>query len=212
MAMFMSNVWPRQTLPSLLLGSITTAVGFTVLPHAFNSERNALIYGMMALVGHGVGMRLNPGSLHGLAYFPDLTAPITFVVAFAFPFGGTVALTLMSTVFNNKFGDAALIKTTAESQAAAKRGIHWAFIAMIPFMWLIVVLSAGLGNVWIEKNGDHEVVNGIYLLSLLTGKKLVREKKRRGDHGLDKFDANADANVAEKAEEEKKAEEVTAAV
>jgi hypothetical protein len=83
---------------------------------------------------------------------------------------------------------------------------------MIPFMWLIVVLSAGLGNVWIEKNGDHEVVNGIYLLSLLTGKKLVREKKRRGDHGLDKFDANAGANVAEKAEEEKKAEEVTAAV
>jgi hypothetical protein len=80
-------------------------------------------------------------------------------------------------------------------------------------MWLIVVLSAGLGNVWIEKNGDHEVVNGIYLLSLLTGKKLVREKKRRGDHGLDKFDANAGANVAEeKAEEEKKAEEAMAAV
>jgi hypothetical protein len=214
MAMFMCNVWPRQTLPPLLLGSITSAVGVTVLSYALDTERTPLIYGMMALTGHGVGMRMNPGSLHGLAYFPSLTAPITFVVSFAFPFGGTVALTLMATVFNNKFGNKADITTQAESQAAAKRGIHFAFIAMIPFMWLIVLLSCGLGNVWIEKNGDHEVVNGIYLLSLLTRRKLVREKKRRGDHGLDKFVAKvADGDGANGEEQgEKKMEDATAVV
>jgi hypothetical protein len=212
MAMFICNVWPRQTLPALLLGSITSAVGVTVLSYALNAERTALIYGMMALTGHGVGMRMNPGSLHGLAYFPNLTAPITFVVSFAFPFGGTVALTLMSTVFNNKFGNKADIKSQADSQVAAKRGIHFAFIAMIPFMWLIVVLTAGLGNVWIEKNGDHEVVNGIYLWSLLTRKKLTREKKRRGDHGLDKFVAKAADGEATEEQGEKKTEDASAAV
>src|ERR1700743_2773752 len=210
MAMFICNVWPRQTLPALLLGSITSAIGITVLSYALDSERTPLIYGMMALTGHGVGMRMNPGSLHGLAYFPNLTAPITFVVSFAFPFGGTVAVTLIATVFNNKFGNKADITSQAESQAAAKRGIHFAFIAMIPFMWMIVLLTCGLGNVWIEKNGDHEVVNGIYLLSLLTGKKLVREKKRRGDHGLDKFVAKGVEDGERQGE--KKVEDPTAAV
>jgi hypothetical protein len=213
MAMFMTNIWPRQTLPPLLLGSLTSAIGITVLSYALDSERTALIYGMMALTGHGVGMRMNPGSLHGLAYFPALTAPITFVVSFAFPFGGTVALTLMSTVFNNKFGDKSKITTQAESQAAAKRGIHFAFIAMIPFMWAFVVLTAGLGNVWIQKNGDHEVVNGIYLLSLITGKKLVRDKKRRGDHGLDKYDVKAAGEGANAGEHgQQKTDEAIAAV
>jgi hypothetical protein len=178
MAMFMCNIWPRQTLPPIMLGSITSAIGITVIAYAVNTERTALLYGMMALTGHGVGMRLNPGSLHGLAYFPTMTAPITFLVTFAFPFGGSVALTLMSTVFNNKSG---------ANHTNAKQGIHFAFISMIPFMWLMVLLSTALGNVWIRKEGDHEVVNGIYLLSLITGKKLVRERKSRGDHDLDKF-------------------------
>lgn len=172
MAMFMTNVWPRQTLPALLLGSTTAAVGITTLVWAINAERNSVIYGMMALTGHGIGMRMNPGSLHGLAYFPTKTASITFLVSFAMPFGGTVALTLMSTVFNNKSG---------VQHTNAKEGIRYGFIALVPFMWAAVILATFLGNVWIMKDGRHEVVSGAYLWSFVTRKKLVREKRTRGD-------------------------------
>ncbi|KAK0710480.1 major facilitator superfamily domain-containing protein [Apiosordaria backusii] len=97
MAMFWINVWPRQTFPALLLGTITTAVAISVLPYACWTEKTSLIYGMMALAGYGVGTNTNPGSLHGLAYFPQMTAAITCIVTFAVPFGGTIALTIMST-------------------------------------------------------------------------------------------------------------------
>jgi hypothetical protein len=172
MAMFMTNIWPRQTLPALLFGSLTTAVGITVLLWAIKLERNSVIYGMMALTGHGIGMRMNPGSIHGLAYFPTKTAAIAFLVSFAMPFGGTVSLTLMTTVFNNKSG---------VKHANPKEGIRYGFIALVPFMWVAVLMSCLLGNVWIMKDSRHEVVNGAYLWSLVTRKKLVREQRTRGD-------------------------------
>jgi hypothetical protein len=175
MSMFASNVWPRQTLPTILLGCITSAVGITVLSWAIDNENTNVIYGMMALTGHGVGMRLNTASLHGLAYFPTMTAQISCLVAFALPFGGTIALTLMATVFNNKSGP---------QHADAKDGIRWAYITMIPFMWACLVLATFLGNVWILKSGDHEVVSGAYLWSFLTGKKLAREKRTRGGRAV----------------------------
>jgi hypothetical protein len=172
MAMFMTNVWPRQTLPAILFGSITTAVGITVLLWAIKLGRTSVIYGMMALTGHGIGMRMNPGSIHGLAYFPTKTAAITFLVSFAMPFGGTVSLTLMSTVFNNKSG---------VQHTNPKEGIRYGFIALVPFMWVAVLLSIFLGNVWITKDGRHEVVSEVYLWSLITRKMLVREQRFRGD-------------------------------
>lgn len=45
-------------------------------------------------------------------------------------------------------------------------------------------LTAFLGNVWIHEDGGHEVVNGVYLWSLLTGKSLKRERSARGDASL----------------------------
>lgn len=171
--MFSSNIWPRQTLPTLLLGSLTSAVGITVLAWAVQKAQTDVIYGMMALVGFGIGSRMNPASLHGLAYFPAMTAQISCLVSFALPFGGLVGLTIMSTVFTNKSG-------TGESNP--KQGIMWAFIAMMPFMWISVILTTLLGNVWIKKDGGHEVVNGAYLWSLVTRKKLTRERRDRGQN------------------------------
>jgi MFS family permease len=170
MAMFSSNVWPRQTIPALLLGSITSSVGITVLAWAVHAAETSVIYGMMALVGHGVGIRMNPASLHGLAYFPTMTAQISCLVSFAVPFGGLVGLTIMSTVFTNKSGSGGL---------DPQRGIMWAFIAMIPLMWLSVLLTTFLGNVWIRKDGGHEVVDGAYLWSFVTRKKLDRQRRDR---------------------------------
>ncbi|KAJ5523769.1 hypothetical protein N7494_010419 [Penicillium frequentans] len=155
LAMFASNNWPRQTLPILILA------------------QTDVIYGMMALVGFGIGSRMNPASLHGLAYFPAMTAQISCLVSFALPFGGLVGLTIMSTVFTNNSGN---------DESNPKQGIMWAFIAMIPFMWISVILTTFLGNVWIKKNGGHEVVNGAYLWSLVTRKELTRERRDRGEN------------------------------
>ncbi|KAJ5725110.1 Major facilitator superfamily domain general substrate transporter [Penicillium malachiteum] len=168
--MFACNFWPRQTLPILLVGSIATAVGITVLASAVHKSQTDLIYGMMALVGFGVGSRMNPASLHGLAFFPTMTAQVTSLVAFALPFGGLVGLTIMSTVFENKSG---------VDESDPRSGIKWAFVAMMPFMWIGVLLTTLLGNVWLLKGGGHEVVNGAYLWSFVTRKKLVRERRDR---------------------------------
>lgn len=175
MAMFATNVWPRQTMHLLLLGSITSACGITVLSWAIDNDQTNLIYGMMALTGHGIGLRMNPGTLHGLAYFPSMTAAISCIVSFALPFGGMIALTLMGTVFNNKAG------STTES---LKDGVRWAFVAIMPFMWACVIITTFLGNVWILKSGDHEVVNGAYFWSLVTRKKLTRERRTRDNQAL----------------------------
>ncbi|KAI3395628.1 hypothetical protein diail_1066 [Diaporthe ilicicola] len=171
MAMFSINVWPRQTLYPLLLGGITSAVGITVLAWAISAQKTNTIYGMMALTGHGVGIRLSPASMHGLAYFPASTAAITSLFSFAVPFGGMIALTLMSTVFNNK------------SEADRKDGISWSFVALIPFLWLCVLLTTFLGNVWVNREGDHEVVNGAYFWSLFTRKRLEKVKMMRDGAG-----------------------------
>lgn len=119
-----------------------------------HAENTNVVYGMMALVGHGVMSRLNPSLLHGLTYFPIMTSQISCLVSFAMPFGGLVGLTIMSTVFNNKSG---------VGHKHPKNRIMWAFIALIPFMWLSILLTIFLDNVWILKNGRHEVVKGAYL-------------------------------------------------
>lgn len=125
---------------------------------------------MMALVGHGDGMRMNPASLHGLAYFPAMTAQISCLVSFTIPFGGLLGLTIMSTVFTNKSG-------VAESDP--RGGIKWAFVAMIPVLWLSVLLTTFLGNVWILKEGGHEVANRPYLWNLILRRDLMREMRSR---------------------------------
>jgi hypothetical protein len=164
-SMFFVNRWPRQTLPALALGSISSAVGISVLAWGCSTENTNLIYGMMALTGYGVGLTLSPGSLHGLAYFPAMTASITCLSTFATPFGGTITLTIMSTVFNNKSG---------LGHMDPKTGIVWAFIAVIPIMWTGVLMTAFLGNVWIRKDGQHDVVHGAWFWSLLRGKRLEK--------------------------------------
>lgn len=197
--MFGTNVWPRQTQPLLLFGSLTSAVGTTVLIWALNAERTPVIYGMMALTGFGVGMRMIPGSLHGIGFFPELTAAITFLVSFSLPFGGTISLTLMTTVFNNKSG---------ADHADPKHGIKYAFIALIPFMWVTVILSTFLGNVWITKGGGYEVASGAYFWSFFTRKQLVREQRIRGEEGLG--NSLAPEQVVKEEREEQKHDEISA--
>lgn len=127
---------------------------------------------MIALVGYNFTVRMNPGAIHGLAYFPAMTAQISCLAAFAVPLGGVVGLTAMSTVFINKSGP---------GQQSPKDRMMWAFIAMIPTMWFCVLLTTFLGNVWVHGGGGHGVVNGGYLWSLLNGNSLKRERATRDD-------------------------------
>lgn len=178
--MFFINVWPRQTFPVLFFGTTCSVIGITVLAWACHVEYTNLIYGMMALTGFGVGSITNPGTLHGLAYFPDMTAAITCLASFANPFGGTVTLTIMSTVFNNRSGTA---------HTDPKSGIVWAYVSVMPIMWMAVLLTTFLGNVWIGKDGNHEVVHGMWFWSRVTGKRLERVTMTR-EEGLSSDDGN----------------------
>ncbi|KAK0609413.1 major facilitator superfamily domain-containing protein [Immersiella caudata] len=175
-ANFFMNIWPRQTQPTILLATVTASVGITVLAWATEAERIPVIYGMMALTGYGVGLSFNPGSLHALAYFPTMTAPIQCLVTFANPFGGTVGLTLMSTVFSNKSG---------EGHSDPKAGIMWAFIAVIPILWSSVLTATFMGNVSINpaREGGHDVVNGAWMWSFVTRRNLEKTKMIRGELG-----------------------------
>ncbi|KAK4235818.1 major facilitator superfamily domain-containing protein [Achaetomium macrosporum] len=181
-SMYFTNVWPRQTVPVLFLGSISAAVGITVISWACDTGYLNLIYGMMALTGFGVGVNMNPATLHALAYFPGMTAPITCLASFAFPFGGTITLTIMSTVFNNRSG---------ENHMDPKSGIVWAYVSVIPIMWLSVLVVTFLGNVWLGKDGNHEIVHGSWFWSLLRGRKLEKVTMARME----------DARSAERSEE-----------
>lgn len=179
MAVFMCNFWPRQTFAPLFLGSIIEATGLSVLAWALNKGHIPTIFGMMALSGVGTGLRFMPGTLHGIGFFPNNIASVLSLMGFAIPLGGTLAMTIMDTVFNNKAGldfysSGGTNSTTTTSgvsspnfiqsvsalppnvqtsiRDAAKKGIVWAFIAILPCMWLCVSAAAFLGNVRITRN------------------------------------------------------------
>jgi hypothetical protein len=44
------------------------------------------------------------GTLHGIGFFPNDIAAVVAIMALAIPFGGTVAMTIMSSGFNNISG------------------------------------------------------------------------------------------------------------
>lgn len=163
----MCNIYPRQTFHPLLLGSIIEALGISILAWALHNGHSPTIYGMMGLTGAGTGLRFMPGSLHGIGFFPNNIASVLSMMAFAIPFGGTIAMTIMDTVFNNRSslsvssarsGGNQISSISAQSPAAQKQirdgardGVVWAFVAIVPFMWLCVLAAAGLGNVRITR-------------------------------------------------------------
>lgn len=54
-AQYATDTWPRETFPPLFLGSITSAVGITVLAWATHEGTTSTILGMMALTGPAPG-------------------------------------------------------------------------------------------------------------------------------------------------------------
>jgi hypothetical protein len=207
LAMIMCNFYPRQTFHPLFLGSIIEATGVSVLTWALWHGHIPTIYGMMGLTGSGTGLRFMPGSLHGIGFFPNNIASVMALAGFSIPFGGTIAMTIMDTVFNNKAGipsSSAAGSTSGSStylqsisdlpqdaqdkiRHQSKMGVFWAFVSILPFMWLCVLAAAFLGNVKItrkkkvDEKGRTDFSENVTESSFLGG--LVR--RRFGKKGIE---------------------------
>lgn len=181
-AMFMCNVKPRQTFWPLLIGSVVETAGIGALTYATKQADHTLVNVMMAIAGFGTGIRFMPESLHLSGMFRNRLAPTLSMLRFAMPFGGTLALTVMGAVFQNKMsayfgspevaqqlgidgGDVNAHNTASldavndappELQAAIRStgadAVMWAFISIIPLLSLALIANLFLGNVWISKH------------------------------------------------------------
>ncbi|EXJ58460.1 hypothetical protein A1O7_05885 [Cladophialophora yegresii CBS 114405] len=105
LAIFICNVHPRQTFLPLLLGTVVETAGIAALAYAVQARNETLVNVMMALAGAGTGMRFMPSNLHLAGMFRDRLAPVFSVLRFAMPFGGTLALTIMGSVFQNQMSE-----------------------------------------------------------------------------------------------------------
>lgn len=183
----MTNKWPRNTFSPILLGTIVEAVGLGLLAWACWLNHIANVYGFMAMVGAGVGLRMMAAPLHGMGLFRQHRAAIIALMAVTIPLGGTIGLTIMSAVFNNTSG---LSSHETELNSLdtrdggpqddivqnAKMGVVWAFVALTPFTILSIVCACLIGNVKLgqgtgdqEDGGDNVVIRGVYLMTLFKG-------------------------------------------
>jgi len=99
LAVVMCNFYPRQTFLPLILGSITEATGISVLTWALHQGHPITIAFMMELTGAGTRLRFMPGPLHGIGFFPNKIASVISMNALAVPLGGTLSMTIMTSVF-----------------------------------------------------------------------------------------------------------------
>ncbi|KAF2189710.1 hypothetical protein K469DRAFT_625598 [Zopfia rhizophila CBS 207.26] len=183
-AMFLCNIWPRQTFLPLFLGSTIETIGLSLLAWAVASRQRALVNGMLALAGAGTGLRFMPVVLHAAGIWPTRIASIMSLLNFTIPFGGTIGISMMGSVFTNKFNGylrsidpgtgnqsfdthaAPNLNILENLPSAAKEDVHnaaakavmWSFITILPFMGLSLFAAILLGNVWIgrpEKKGEN---------------------------------------------------------
>ncbi|KAF2279626.1 MFS general substrate transporter [Westerdykella ornata] len=183
-AMYLCNIWPRQTYYTLFAGSIIEGLGLALLAWAVSSRQKALVNGMLALSGVGTGLRFMPVILHAAGIWPDRIPAIQSLLSFVIAFGETLGISIMASVFSNKYqsglhsiiGNSSgaihgppslevLAGLPAEQRLAvedlAAKAVMWAFIAVLPIMGLSIVAALCLGNVWIGKaprKGQHGTV------------------------------------------------------
>ncbi|ORX35086.1 major facilitator superfamily domain-containing protein [Kockovaella imperatae] len=203
MAMFILNVWPRETFVSLSIGTLIEPIGMTLLAHALSTEIPAYIYCMIGLTGIGTGIRLMPGSLHAVGYYRSHIATMMSSIMLASSMGGALGLSIMDNIFNSRVSKAgfdldssnfgnlgsigSLDPATAETlKDTAKRGIIVAYYAITAFMWLGLVLMLGIGNLKIGKkakkgSGKEDIPDRIWEGSYIIGKVTRRNRWREAE-------------------------------
>ncbi|KJK65080.1 drug resistance transporter EmrB/QacA subfamily protein [Aspergillus parasiticus SU-1] len=184
-AVFLCNVWPAQSFFPLNIGTIVSTVGLAMVVYAIHTQNTSLINGMMAITGAGTGLRFMPATLHMVGVWPEKIAPAQSLMRFAQPFGGTLSLTIMGSVFNNKFARASVVaggggldvhdtnsltfiadlpeEAQRSVRLAGRDAIMWAYIAVLPIMGLSLVTGLFIGNVWIRPKSkvDEEQRDGL---------------------------------------------------
>ncbi|KIW27540.1 uncharacterized protein PV07_07270 [Cladophialophora immunda] len=101
-ARYCCNSWPRQTFWALFIGTIIETAGIAVVTAAIKKRDEVLVTVMMAFSGAGTGALFMPSNVHLAGMFPSSLSAAYSLVRFSLPFGGTVALTIMSSVFQNR--------------------------------------------------------------------------------------------------------------
>ena len=174
-AIIMCNVHPRQTIWPLLIGTIVETGSIGALSWAIRARQRTAVNVLMGVAGFGTGIRFMPENLHLTGMYRDKIAVILGLLSFAGPFGGTIALTVMGSVFQNKMsvyfvgsegssrfdvssptalnaiGDLSL-DDLERLRSAAANAISWSFISILPFLALSILAALMLGNVWICKD------------------------------------------------------------
>ena len=130
LAIFICNVSPRQTFWPLSLGTTVETTGIAVLCYAVKIRHEVLVNVMMGIAGAGTGMRFMPSNLHLAGMFRDRLAPAYSMLRFALPFGGTLALTIMGSVFQNQMADVfgsndnSSVSSSSSSNGTATVNLH----------------------------------------------------------------------------------------
>ncbi|KAL5044313.1 hypothetical protein BDW71DRAFT_186362 [Aspergillus fruticulosus] len=181
LAVLLCNTYPAQTFPPLLFGTVAEALGLGMMIYAIRTEQSNILNGLMVLAGAGTGIRLMPSSLHAAGVWPDRIASALSLLRFALPFGGTLGITIMGSVFNNKLAEgvasiqgygsgdvsaqdlahggtsslAFINSLPADAQAkvrdSGRDAIMWAYVAILPILGVSVLTALFMGNVWIGK-------------------------------------------------------------
>lgn len=172
------NYWPRKTFWALCLGTILQTVGIAALAAAVKLRDEKLVAIFMALIGAGTGAIFMPSNLHVAGMFNDHLASAYSLMRFSLPFGGTIALAMMDSVFQNKIDANSTGSPTSQWRDSinvisslpqnlqdvirrqASTAIMFAFISIVPITALATILVIFLGNVWIapETNPQNAVV------------------------------------------------------
>jgi hypothetical protein len=171
----MCNVYPRQTIWPLLLGTTVETGGIAALSWAIRARQKITVNVLMGVAGFGTGVRFMPENLHLTGMYRDRITVIFGLLSFAGPLGGTIALTVMGSVFHNQMSTyfaggngsssfdfnspAALdaIRSLPPGQlehfrSAAANAVSLLFISILPFLAITILAALMLGNVWISKD------------------------------------------------------------
>ncbi|KAL4915408.1 major facilitator superfamily domain-containing protein [Aspergillus aurantiobrunneus] len=187
LAILLCNTILAQTFPPLTLGTLLETLGLALVTYAIRTEQPNILNGMMVLAGAGTGIRMMPATLHAAGVWPDRLAAALSLLRFAVPFGGTLGITIMGSVFNNKFsgalGSIAAGRVSAQDlghggaeslgfvdslpadvqekvRLAGRDAIMWAYIAILPILGVSLLTGFCLGNVWIKKRKVGRVEGG----------------------------------------------------
>ncbi|PCG90646.1 Major facilitator superfamily domain, general substrate transporter [Penicillium occitanis (nom. inval.)] len=176
------NHWPRQTFWALCIGTIFQTVGIAVLAAAVKFRDEKLVAVAMALTGAGTGAIFMPSNLHVAGMFDDRLASAYSLMRFSLPFGGTIALAMMDSVFQNRIvtnssgtsgangygiptsqwrnsinAISSLPKNLQDAiRRQASTAIMYAFISILPITALGTILAVFLGNVWIPAEASPQ--------------------------------------------------------